>query len=297
MRRLLALILIASPLLLTTLVHAATTTTSGPRFQPGPYDPSRNMPPPPPLPPPVIPPVVVTPPQPEVDPCAAQISERDGIVGLSLHDPARAAQAITVSVDEFSYTQRFDPDGQLHAEAPVFHTLADVEWTGMDGHPCHRRGVGFSGFASASRLALVWSGPFQLTLHAVEPPNGKLGGVVGYVSPARPNLDGATGLGSLRHFGEAVAGTSQVELYDIPADRHPEHGYFLILTEFADRGSPAVLPYCSDGAYAGVKYSIITVQAARMARRNFAIQAANCGQKWDTGNSNSGYFQRFSWDW
>ena len=182
--------------------------------------------------------------EPKRDACDATVSETSGVVTLSLTDATRAGTTTSITLDERSYAARFAAAGRLLARAPMFHATADLDWTGLDGQACHRRGIPFKTYQSVVLTALVWSGPFELALHVVEPPGGRIGSPTSYVFAGRPNLDHSTGLGDLQTFGLPGGTGVQVQLYTLPPERNPRRGEIYYFVEFVSRGNPAGPPFC-----------------------------------------------------
>ena len=222
-------------------------------------------------------------PTPPAQPCQATVSEKAGIVALDLSDATRAGRAAMITVDEITYAANFDSAGQLHFEAPIFHAIADLSWTGQANTYCRRNAVTFDNFASAAFTALIWEGSYDLNLNVVEPPDGRVGGAVRYVYPGRPNTDLKTGWGFLRSFGQPVAGTSRVWLYTLPSDRNPGGEGFFYFIEFASRGNPARPPYCGgDSASAEFRLLHSAPPSAYPEKKHLKIRAAACGFSWNS---------------
>jgi len=247
------------------------------------------LPPPPPPPPPRPPP---SPPQVPVDPCQANVTEKDGIVTVDMTDTTRAGQAINIAVGEFTYATSFDPIGRVRFEAPILGSTADVHWLTKSQASCDRKGVAFSHFDTTYFTALVWDGAYNLALHIVEPPDGRIGGPNHYVYPDRPNLDLKTGLGFLRKFGAPVAGTSQVQLYTLPPQNQPGEGDLWFHVEFVSRGNPAKPPYCGGNAVATVSFKLFHLDGGKLERKGSSFAAVPCGTRWDDPEH---YLQRWKW--
>ncbi len=202
------------------------------------------------------------------------------------------------SLDGRSYAARFDQTGRLAARAPLFKRRGDLEWTGTDGSRCYKRGIVFDDFDTVVVVAIIWSGPYELALHVVEP-GGRLGGPVGYVFPGRPNENGQTGLGSLETFGAPVPGETRVQLYLLPADRNPRQSEITYFVEFASRGNPAQRPFCGNDPTLIAKYRIIHLDAATAEPnpeiRGGSFTAVACGHRWSEAEIEDGYFVRWKW--
>jgi hypothetical protein len=249
---------------------------------------------PPPLPPrPSPPPIAPTPPpQTVVDACQANISEKDGVVTVDIADTSRANQDINIKVGDLIYAASFDPIGRLRLEAPIFARSADIHWLTKGQTPCDRRGIAFTHYDTTYFTALIWEGKdYDLVLHVVEPPDGRIGGLDHYVYPKRPNLDLKTGLGSLRKFGKPVAGASQVLLYTLPPQNQRGEGDIWFHVEFASRGDPARPPYCGGTALATVNFKLFHLDAGKLERRGSAFSSVPCGTSWDQDH----YYQRWKW--
>ena len=236
-------------------------------------------------------PVVV----PAGDPCQAGVSQADGIVTLSVKDPARADKPVTFTLDDRDYAARFDAQGQLQARAPMFHPIADVTWPGSDGRRCDYRGIAFTNFQSAVLTALIWTGPYDLALHVVEPPGGRIGGAVNYIYPGRPNADHSTGLGDLQSFGTPGSGTAQVQLYTLPTARNPRHGDVYYFVEFVSRGNPARPPFCGSDNQSTASFKIIHLDSGQIEQRGGSFGTVPCGTSWNDSQKEAGYFQRWKW--
>ena len=232
---------------------------------------------------------------PSADPCAASVSERDGVVSLALEDPARAGQDTRVTLDGLTFSSRFDRGGRLRADVPLLHASGDLAWEGRGGTSCARRGLAFSNYGATFMLALVWDTYVALALHVVEPPGGRIGGVTSYLNPERRNGDGRSGLGVLRVFGEAVPGTTQVQVYTLPPARNPRRGEIYAFIEFASRGTPARRPFCGDEPKAIVTFKLVHLDGGRLDSRNGKFGSLPCGTTWTGDPETSGYFQRWKW--
>ena len=229
------------------------------------------------------------------DPCQANVSQSDGIVTLSVNDQARADQPVTFTLDDRDYAARFDGQGHLQARAPMFHPTADLAWPGSDGRRCDHRGLTFTNFQTAVLTALVWTGPYELALHVVEPPSGRIGGPVNYVYPGRPNTDHSTGLGDLQRFGDTGSGTAQVQLYTLPTARNPGRGDVYYFVEFVSRGNPARPPFCGSDKQSTASFKIIHLDSGQIEQRGGSFGAVPCGTSWNDSQKEAGYFQRWKW--
>ena len=236
-------------------------------------------------------------PTPHADPCAATLTENDGVIRLSLADAARAGKTLAVGVDDFgddlhlNYDASFDASGQLQLSAPIFHENAVVQWEGAGGQPCQQT-VRFSGYSHAFRTALIWTGPVVLALHVVEP-TGAIGSASHYVSPSRPNLGlGPGSYGFLREFGEGGS-KLHVQLYSVPSGKNPrDNSPVSFHVENVSRGNPTTAPFCGDNPLARTPYQAIFQregQPPKLARGSFAPLA--CGFSW---KENERSFSRLS---
>ncbi len=238
-------------------------------------------------------PTTPPPPPPSADPCAAQIAERDGVVTLEVVDPTQAGQSSQATLDGYVYAAKFDDAGRMRLEAPLFHSIGDLQWTAADGSVCRRTGIQFNDFNSTYFLALVWDGPYDLALRIVEPPDGRVDGPTHYVAPERPNLDLSLGYGFLRSFGEPVAGTSRVWLYTVPKISTPLDGQIIGFVDFLSRGNPARSPFCGAGDESTANFSLLSHEggpSTQIHRAGFA--PSPCGFTWPS-MKNSWFRERF----
>lgn len=223
---------------------------------------------------------------PSLDPCQATINEHNGIVSIDLADLTRSGQEITVSVDGFEYSAEFDAAGQMHLEAPLFHSVGDLKWVGLSGASCQRAGIQFTSFSSAYYLALVWSGDYELKLRVKEEDGAN-------VTPEKPNLDLNNGIGKLRRFG-AHAKKTRVWLYNVQdgATKVPV-GSTWVFVDFASRGNPAHPPFCGDGPLSSAQFSLISHNSGPSTQiQNLRVGSSVCGYSW-ASDDKSWVRQRF----
>jgi len=194
----------------------------------------------------------------------------------------------------------FDPFGRLRFEAPILDRTADIRWSTKAGASCERKGIVFSHFGTSYVTALIWDGKYDLDLHVVEPPDGRIGGPDHYVSQRRPNLELRYGLGTLRRFGlrgsapdvaGPVAGTSQVLLYALPPQNQRGEGDIYFHVEFASRRNPAIPPFCGATPLATASFKLFHLDSGKADLKGGSFAPVACGTSWDTDH----YYQRFKW--
>jgi len=141
-------------------------------------------------------------------------------IAVFISSRCRAGQVVTLSHADFSFSERTDDRGVFSATIPAFTSLATVDVTFEDGATASAQ-VSLRDASDLERLAIVWSAPVNLDLHAfeggaTENSNGHV-----WVNNQRTYRDTLIGGGGFHEtFGDSsIAGGSMAEVYSLPTSR------------------------------------------------------------------------------
>lgn len=155
--------------------------------------------------------------------CAVQMSAsaRPGAaISVFVASPCRAGEILTLSHADFAFTTRLDQRGTLSVTIPAFTSVAVLDVEFDDGGYAESR-VMVRDAADVDRLAVIWSIPVNLDIHAYEgtATDGAKGHV--WVENPRTYRDTLTGGGGyLETFGDSsIAGGTMAEVYSVPSSR------------------------------------------------------------------------------
>ncbi len=141
-------------------------------------------------------------------------------IAVFVSSRCRAGQVVTLSHADFSFSVRADNRGVFSATIPAFTSLATVEVVFEDGAMASTQ-VTLRDVSDLARLAIVWSAPVNLDLHAFEGnANENSEGHV-WVNNQRSYRDTLIGGGGfLETFGDSsIKGGSMAEVYSLPTSR------------------------------------------------------------------------------
>ena len=141
-------------------------------------------------------------------------------IAVFVSSKCRAGQVLTISHSGFSFSAYLDNRGTYSATIPGFANASTVDVTYDDGTVTSSQ-VLLRYAANLERLAIVWSAPVNLDLHAFE--GDATEGSEGHVSVnnARTYRDTLTaGGGFLTVFGDSsIVGGTMSEVYSLPTNR------------------------------------------------------------------------------
>ena len=132
----------------------------------------------------------------------------------------RAGQVATLSHADFSFSLRADERGVISATIPAFTSLATVEVIFDDGATSSAQ-ISLRDASDLERLAIVWSAPVNLDLHAFEGNAKENSGGHVWVNNQRTYRDTLIGGGGFHEtFGDSsIEGGSMAEVYSLPTSR------------------------------------------------------------------------------
>jgi hypothetical protein len=141
-------------------------------------------------------------------------------IAVFVSSPCRRNQVVTLSHADFSFSVRTDDRGVFSGTIPAFASRATVEVIFDDGATANAQ-VSLRDASDIERLAIVWSVPVNLDLHAFK--NGATENSKGHVWADSPRVYRDTligGGGFLEAFGDSsIEGGTMAEVYSLPTSR------------------------------------------------------------------------------
>jgi len=141
-------------------------------------------------------------------------------ISVFISSTCRAGQVVTLSHADFSFSERTDDRGVLSATIPAFTSLAIVDVIFEDGATASAQ-VTLRDASDLERLAIVWSAPVNLDLHAFEGDATEDSDGHVWVENQRTYRDTLIGGGGFHEvFGDSsIEGGSMAEIYSLPTSR------------------------------------------------------------------------------
>ncbi len=141
-------------------------------------------------------------------------------ISIFVSSPCHAGKIVTITHSGLSFTAYMDDKGIYSADVPALTEMAAVEASFKDGKSAQAQ-VQVRDAGSVERVAIVWSVPVSIGLHAYE--NGAKGNEGGHVWAGNPRKYRDTligGGGFIQTLGDpAVVGGSLAEVYSLPTNR------------------------------------------------------------------------------
>lgn len=141
-------------------------------------------------------------------------------IAVFVSSRCRADQVVTLSHADFSFSARTDNRGVFSTTIPAFTSTAIVDVIFQDGAKASAK-VSLRDATALERLAIVWSVPVNLDLHAFEGDADENSEGHVWVNNPRTYRDTLIGGGGfLETFGDSsIEGGSMAEVYSLPSSR------------------------------------------------------------------------------
>lgn len=141
-------------------------------------------------------------------------------IAVFVSSRCRAGQVVTLSHADFSFSVRTDDRGVFSASIPAFTSLATVDVIFEDGATASAQ-VSLRDASELERMAIVWSVPVNLDLHAFEDSASENSGGHVWADSPRAYRDTLIGGGGFHEtFGDSsIKGGSMAEVYSLPTSR------------------------------------------------------------------------------
>ena len=199
--------------------------------------------------------------------------KQGGFVAISIASPCRAGTAFSVAYGDYDFSGQLDNNGDGRFELDLFLGLAPAAVRFADGsnRPLQLPNINLNGL---SKVALVWKGPVNLDLHALEyrAQPGSYGHVWGgqplSFSEATQAL--ATGGKGRGFMGSSMGDAGEGDKADVYTFVHaPEHktGVVSLFVDFESRAQGNRSDTCGDGPYAALDFEIVRLLKGKKKRR------------------------------
>lgn len=146
-----------------------------------------------------------------------------GEIALFVSSACRPNQAVTIGHAGLEFTERTSAGGSLSVTLPALTEFATVSTVFADG-ASEETSVTVRDAERVGRIAIVWSAPVELDLHAFEGSGGSVANHVWEGAPRSYRETLTRGGGYMLTYGDpSIIGGSRVEVYSLPATRVREN--------------------------------------------------------------------------
>ena len=232
-----------------------------------------------------------TQPKPAAEPCGAvDVSTKArpyGAVTLRLRSPCRANQRVTVAYGSVSFARRFDAQGAVKIELDLFAGEKQGAALKLEDGANQKLQFPDVSLKGLSKVAVIWSAPVDLDLHAFE--YAAAHGAGGHIwsgnrldfdtVKSRVDLDKrGHGFLSLADDGGSTTG-SKAEVYTFLHADGQRYGAVALALDFKARGDVPQGAYCGAGASAEVRFQVVILdRKGGVSIENGLIPSAPCGK-------------------
>ena len=210
-----------------------------------------------------------------------------GLMRVQTTSLCRANQDVQLSYGGAVLIRRLDATGKLDFSLDCFAgTQSELIVMFADGTR-HVQAVTARDLDKVSKTAVIWSAPVNLDLHAFEysAPYGKAGHVWQHAASTLATAReiaraGQRGRGYLSTSDDGRAIGDKLEVYTFLHHDQQTSGSIAIGLDYATRGDIPSGSTCGPGAFAEVRYQVVTLrQGSPLARETGVFSAASCGQR------------------
>ena len=210
-----------------------------------------------------------------------------GLMRVQTTSLCRANQDVQLSYGGAVLIRRLDATGKLDFSLDCFAgTQSELIVMFADGTR-HVQAVTARDLDKVSKTAVIWSAPVNLDLHAFEysAPYGKAGHVWQHAASTLATAReiaraGQRGRGYLSTSDDGRAIGDKLEVYTFLHHDQQTSGSIAIGLDYETRGDIPSGSTCGPGAFAEVRYQVVTLrQGSPLARETGVFSAASCGQR------------------
>lgn len=224
-------------------------------------------------------------PAPAAGDCAApEIATREepgGAMRVVLTSACRTSQVFTLEHAGLQFSARFDAEGRAGITVPILDASSPARLRLADGVEIETPLVYRArDLENVQRIAVAWTAPVNLDLHAFEYASG-FGGD-GHVWEQHPRAFRdvrRAGGGYHQAFAPAFDGGQSIEVYTFWTSRRARPGHMRIALDHASRGDMPAGDFCGAGALAAPEYTVLRSEFGRITDRSAGRFApAACGR-------------------
>ncbi len=208
-----------------------------------------------------------------------------GMVAVDVEAPCLAGRDLTVSYGSHAFPVPVGAGGRSEFTFDLFEGPLPLALT-ADGQ---RVDIDISGadFSQVSKVAVVWSSPVDLDLHALEylAARGGAGHVWSGQTSSRDQASAATrdsaqGHGFMSRIDAGDRGeATKAEVYTFLHKAGQRSGAVTLFIDYASRGDTPAGEYCGDGPLARLEATVIRLHpGGRIERETVRLGPAACGQ-------------------
>ena len=189
-----------------------------------------------------------------------------GRIEIKLHSSCLAGRPVTFTYAGHDFVRTLDNNGDLTFLLDLFEGAAPLALKFDDGSKTDINVSGVS-LAQISKVAVLWSAPVNLDLHAFEylaPKDGK--GHVWAKAPASLETvmaeakDGARGRGFLSTADTGEGAGTHVEVYTFLHNKNQRHGAVTLMIDYETRGAVPSGEHCGKGALAIIEALVVRMR-------------------------------------
>ncbi|HRY05741.1 MAG TPA: hypothetical protein P5114_01340, partial [Hyphomicrobiaceae bacterium] len=209
-----------------------------------------------------------------------------GRLEIKLQSTCLVGRPVTFIYAGYQFQRTMGENGELTFLLDMFEGAAPLALKLEDGATINIDTSGVN-FAQVSKVAVLWSAPINLDLHAFEylaPRNGP--GHVWSKSPASVESalsaarEGSRGRGFLSTEDAGTGTGPHVEVYTFLHNKNQHNGAITLMIDYETRGDVPNGDYCGKGKFAVIEALVVRLRpGGKVEKENVRLGSAPCGQK------------------
>ena len=209
-----------------------------------------------------------------------------GRIEVNVQAPCLAGRSVTFTYAGHEFIRTAGADGVLAFTLDLFEgaqpftlrlddgTTSDIDLSAVD-------------LTGISKVAVLWSVPVNLDLHALEylAPRGGEGHVWAKApssleAATKASREGSRGRGFISMDDAGAGNGVHAEVYTFLHNKSQRHGAITLLIDYETRGDVPGGEHCGDGKLAQVEALVVRLRpGGRVERETVRLRSAPCGQK------------------
>lgn len=210
-----------------------------------------------------------------------------GRLHIAIASPCHKNEPVQVAYGGFDTLQKLNASGQAAFDVDLIFANTQPVVLTYAGGQSETINPAAADLSDISKVALIWSAPVDLALHALE--NGAAAGSPGDVwrgtaasaeTAKAKAADSGRGAGFISQAGDGSREGTKIEVYTFYHSADQPNGVVSMLLDYTSRGNVASGDFCGGGSKASVTYDVImTSRKGAVSRERGVISPAACGTK------------------
>lgn len=209
-----------------------------------------------------------------------------GLVSISLQSPCRAGQTFQIAYGSAAFQRIFDANGRAEVVFDMFLGRDEKLAVVLADGARHEVAVTPTDLEKVSKVAVLWSAPVNLDLHAFahaarfgEPEHVWAGAPFKRETAVRVANETGQGAGFLSMADDGSGAGMKAEVYTFVHGDADVTGTVALALDYASRGDVPEGEMCGDGALAAVDFEVIVLtRDGTIGRESGRIASVPCGK-------------------